>query len=243
MEEFFQAGAKLTGIPRNGGRRKSGLMLVLCAASAICLTSVAGTVYVDNGLESYTGHDGSSWQLAYKTIQEGVNAAADGDTVLVAPGTYGDDQGKVAATTGYHACRVYIDKPITLKSSGGRDVTHLVGNYVEGASTSADAVGGVVIAKAAAAGTVVLGFTIRRCGTSKLGNGSNSNGGRRDGDGGDAVGGGLRDRRLLFLQSRPQVRERGAHDHHALPRDGGSDRGRLLQPRVVRGGPQRRADA
>ncbi|MBQ6340468.1 MAG: hypothetical protein IJI36_15120, partial [Kiritimatiellae bacterium] len=90
---------------------------------------------------------------------------------------YGDDQGKVAATTGYHACRVYIDKPITLKSSGGRDVTHLVGNYVEGASTSADAVGGVVIAKAAAAGTVVRGFTIRRCGTSKLGNGSNPNGG------------------------------------------------------------------
>ena len=140
-------------------------------------TAHAGTVYVDNKLSDYAGHDGSSWQMAFKTIQEGVNAAADGDTVLVAPGTYGDDQGKVAATTGYHACRVYIDKPITLKSSGGRDVTHLVGNYVEGASTSADAVGGVVIAKAAAAGTVVRGFTIRRCGTSKLGNGSNPNGG------------------------------------------------------------------
>ena len=56
-------------------------------------TATAGTVYVDNNLSDYAGHDGSSWQLAYKTIQEGVNAAADGDTVLVAPGTYGDDQG------------------------------------------------------------------------------------------------------------------------------------------------------
>lgn len=53
----------------------------------------AGTVYVDNNMSDYTGHDGSSWTLAYKTIQEGVTAAADGDTVLVAPGTYGDDQG------------------------------------------------------------------------------------------------------------------------------------------------------
>ena len=157
--------------------------IVACGLAVAAMTwlgarsAYAGTVYVDNKLSDYAGHDGSSWQMAFKTIQDGVNAAAAGDTVLVAPGTYGDDQGKVAATTGYHACRVYIDKPITLKSSGGRDVTHLVGNYVEGASTSADAVGGVVIAKAAAAGTVVRGFTIRRCGTSKLGNGSNPNGG------------------------------------------------------------------
>ena len=85
MKEIFQAGAKLM-IPRNVEWRKFGLMLVLCAASAICLTSAAGTVYVDNGLQSYTGHDGTSWAMAFKTIQEGVNAAADGDTVLVAPG-------------------------------------------------------------------------------------------------------------------------------------------------------------
>ena len=140
-------------------------------------TAYAGTVYVDNKLSDYAGHDGSSWQMAYKTIQEGVNAAADGDTVLVASGTYGDDQGKVAAGSGYHACRVYIDKAITLKSSDGRDKTHIVGKYVEGTANSADAVGGVVIAKAAAVGTVVQGFTIRGCGTSIRSGGSNPVGG------------------------------------------------------------------
>ena len=98
MEEIDQNGAKQTRIPRKGGGRKFGLAWTLCAASAICLTSVAGTVYVDNGLQSYTGHDGTSWATAFKTIQEGVNAAADGDTVLVAPGVYGDDQGTRASS-------------------------------------------------------------------------------------------------------------------------------------------------
>ena len=120
MEEIVQNGAKQTKIPRKGGVRKLVLTWALCAASASCLTSVAGTVYVDNGLQSYTGHDGTSWATAFKTIQEGVNAAADGDTVLVASGVYGDEQGKVAAASGYHACRVYIDKAITLKSLDGR---------------------------------------------------------------------------------------------------------------------------
>ena len=138
-------------------------------AAVLALDAVAGTVYVDNKLSDYTDHDGSSWQMAYRTIQDGVNAASDGDTVLVAPGTYGDDQGKVAAASSYHACRVYISKAITLKSSKGREATHVVGNYVEGASASTDAVGGIVIAKAAAVGTVVQGFTIRGCGTSKRG--------------------------------------------------------------------------
>ena len=78
MKEFFQADVKLTRNPRKGSGRKYGLAWVLCAASAFCLTSVAGTVYVDNGLQSYTGHDGTSWATAYRTIQEGVNAAADG---------------------------------------------------------------------------------------------------------------------------------------------------------------------
>ena len=164
MKEFFQADVKLTRNPRKGSGRKYGLAWVLCAASAFCLTSVAGTVYVDNGLQSYTGHDGTSWATAFKTIQEGVNAAADGDTVLVAPGVYGDDQGKVAAGSGYHACRVYIDKAITLKSSDGRDKTHIVGKYVEGTANSADAVGGVVrvAARRSVAAAAIL-LAARRC--------------------------------------------------------------------------------
>ena len=153
----------------------------LTIAVAICLNLSATTYYVDNvnGSEAYDGlaaaYDGAHGPKA--KIQSAVALCAAGDTVVVAPGIYGDDQEKVAAANGYHACRVYIDKAITLKSSHGRDATHIVGKYVEGTANSADAVGGIVIAKAAAVGTVVQGFTIRGCGTSKRSGGSNPVGG------------------------------------------------------------------
>ena len=72
-----------------------------------------------NGSEAYDGlaaaYDGAHGPKA--KIQSAVALCAAGDTVVVAPGTYGDDQGKVAAASSYHACRVYISKAITLKSS------------------------------------------------------------------------------------------------------------------------------
>lgn len=154
------------------GRYMRSLAVALSACLS-CSLLAATTYYADNvnGNESYDGlsavYDGVHGPKA--KIQSAVALCAAGDTVVVAPGTYGDDQGKVAATSGYHASRVYIDKAITLMSSGGREATHIVGNYVEGASASADAVGGIVIAAEAAAGTVVQGFTIRGCGTSMRG--------------------------------------------------------------------------
>ncbi len=62
--------------------RSMALPLLLSVASAV----QAAERYVD-GAVSVSG-DGTSWQTAFKTIQEGINAAADGDTVLVARGTY-----------------------------------------------------------------------------------------------------------------------------------------------------------
>ena len=149
-------------------KKHAPCLVAVLAACLSCSLLAATTYYADNvnGSESYDGlaaaYDGVHGPKA--KIQSAVALCAAGDTVVVAPGTYGDDQGKVAAASSYHACRVYISKAITLKSSKGREATHIVGNYVEGASASTDAVGGIVIAKAAAVGTVVQGFTIRGCG-------------------------------------------------------------------------------
>jgi len=51
---------------------------------------LAGTIYVDCNAPGFI-HDGSSWQTAFTTIQEGLNAANNLDTVLVADGTYKGD--------------------------------------------------------------------------------------------------------------------------------------------------------
>ena len=169
MEEMFQAEAKLKKHHRNGGGRKFGLAWILCAASAICLTSSAGTVYVDNGLQSYTGHDGTSWTTAFKTIQEGVNAAADGDTVLVAPGVYGDEQGTRASSLSGATITTRVllpsSKAVTVKSSKGKAQTHIVGKIGTGtAGIGTGAVAGFVIENQSGGkgkDSRVEGFTIR----------------------------------------------------------------------------------
>jgi predicted outer membrane repeat protein len=46
----------------------------------------AVTLYVDDSAPA--SGDGRSWETAFQTIQEGIDAASDGDTVIVAPGAY-----------------------------------------------------------------------------------------------------------------------------------------------------------
>ena len=144
-------------------------------AVACCLTlgASAATYYVDNKLDDYTGHNGSSWALAYHRIQDAVARAASGDTVIVAPGTYGDDQGTVVdngdatgqnANYSYQKNRIWINnKHITLKSSEGAAVTHIVGKFADTETgIGSNAVRCIAMSgNNALPGTRIEGFTFR----------------------------------------------------------------------------------
>ena len=89
----------------------------LCSVSAI---SSAATIYVSTN--SPVSGPGDAWSNAYHTIQEAVNVATNGDTVLVTNGVY-DTGGEVRDMSN----RVAIISDITLQSVNGPEHTFIVG--------------------------------------------------------------------------------------------------------------------
>ncbi len=121
-------------------------VLVLCVAQG----ASGGTWYVDGSV--LPSGNGQSWERALKTIQEGIDAASDGDTVIVARGTYVEN---------IH----FGGKNIILRSTDPLDDNVVAKTIVDGNQS-----GSVVTFSGTEDETCVLsGFTIR--------NGSARNGG------------------------------------------------------------------
>ena len=80
----------------------------------------------------------------YPTIQAAIDAALDGDAVIVAPGTYVENID-------------FLGKAITLTSSGAADATTIDGS---GCTTGVDSCSVVTCASGEGGGTTLVGFTI-----------------------------------------------------------------------------------
>lgn len=141
---------------------RSSRSLVGAAAALLACPLVAGTWYVDAARPTDDG-DGLTPATAKRFIQSAVSLAEASDDaeriVRVAPGTYAEG---VQANATVGQSRVVISKPLTLESTGGRDVT-----FIDGAPDESDANGlgaaavrGIFV-RNTASGTVIRGFTFR----------------------------------------------------------------------------------
>ena len=135
--------------------------------------SAANIWYVDNSVPTDV-YDGTSPVVdgthgPKRIIQSAIGLAASGDTILVAPGVYGDEQGSLTSTLAVRAV-IPSDKSLTVKSSGGKDVTHIVGRFADtDAKSGSGAIGGFMIERAnggVSHGSRIEGFTFRNCATS-----------------------------------------------------------------------------
>ncbi len=86
----------------------------------------------------------------YSTIQAGIDAAAFGDTVLVAPGTYSD-----YLTRGTHTSCAFLKDGVVLRSESGPEVTTIDGSRLVGQQPSV-----VECAAAFSDLTLLEGFTV-----------------------------------------------------------------------------------
>ncbi|MDP2898124.1 MAG: right-handed parallel beta-helix repeat-containing protein [bacterium] len=96
--------------------RNSMEILAFCLLAQPCLTA---TWYVDSSVA--TSGNGTSWETAFKTIQEGVATPSDGDAVVVADGTYESDSSQNNPVADFSG------KAITLRSENGPENCILLG--------------------------------------------------------------------------------------------------------------------
>ena len=140
-----------------------GLVQVIVGVALGALGDPAKTVWVDAANAGRSELNGSE-TAAYATIQDAIDNASSGDVIKVRPGVY--DQGG-SPLAGYKYAlvhRVMLDKKLTIESTGGRDVTHIVGHkdYSKGDQygRGLEAVRCVGVSSAGV-GSRLVGFTLR----------------------------------------------------------------------------------
>ena len=101
---------------------------IVIAAMLFAHVGIASTVYVDSKLDDYTGHDGSSWAKAFKTIQEGVDACGEGGTVYVAKGSYAEGGRNIPEEPDGYTNRVCItNRGVLVEGVDGAAETFIIG--------------------------------------------------------------------------------------------------------------------
>ena len=159
---FIQKMMKLHEVcKRRNGRLPILLMVALFAGHGL----MAATWWVkDDGGVDASGYGTEA--SPFKTIQYAINTATAGDTILVKPGVYATG-GRSFGSSGRYTqpARVYINKRVYIKSTDGRDVTHIVGNNGNGLNET-DGSGGATMCVFADGGhcSIIEGFTLRNGG-------------------------------------------------------------------------------
>ncbi|MGN0847434.1 MAG: hypothetical protein ACI4RA_08645 [Kiritimatiellia bacterium] len=117
------------GLRRISTGRGGAVALLLCAGVMPCS---AAEWFVDavNGVDA--AGRGTQAEAAMRTIQFAVDAAAAGDTITLLPGDHAEGVRVMTSSSYTSRTRVWIDKPLTLRSQRGRatrDTTRILGEW------------------------------------------------------------------------------------------------------------------